>query len=287
MFFFWIKESFKLIGRAKSSFFLSLISMSISVTLIASSMVLIRVSNKLQSKIKDNLNINVFLNNDVNNENVSNIRKKLQTEVYLKKLNYIDKQQAAQNFINQTGEDFRKILDYNPLPASFSITLKENYVQKDSLDKIIKQISNFEGVDEVVFQQKFAYQILNDLANLKQYVFIITAVLLLISLYIVYSTVKLITRSKYKEMETMKLVGAKLSTIKIPIVLNAALVGFFAGIVSLGLIGLFIFRFKNTTTFTYLFSIHDLVYLAMLLIVGPLIGILVSIFSLRKVTLKI
>ncbi|HED38391.1 MAG TPA: FtsX-like permease family protein [Ignavibacteria bacterium] len=284
---FWIKEAFKLIGRAKSSFFLSLISMSISVVLIAASMFLIKVSDMLQSRIKSNININVFLKNDLNYKDIQNIRVKLEGKNYIKKLSYIDKRQAAQNFIKQTGEDFRKILNYNPLPASFNIILKGAYVQKDSLKRIVKEISKFPSVDEVVFKQKFIYQILNTITKIRKYVFIFTAFLFLISLYIVYSTVKLIIRSKYREMETMKLVGAKLSTIKMPIILNAVLEGFFAGIIAIGLIGIFLLYFRNHAIIRYLFSFHDIIYFIFLICLGPFIGALVSIVSLRKITLKI
>lgn len=124
MIYFWLREAFKLISRAKSSFFLSLISTSISVFLIAASLITIQLSNQLQRKITTNVNINVFLKDTLKASDIAKLKYNLANKNYINKILYIDKNQAAQNFIKETGEDFRNILDYNPLPASFLITLK-------------------------------------------------------------------------------------------------------------------------------------------------------------------
>ena len=287
MIIFWIKESIKLIGRAKSSFFLSLISTSISVLLIAACVIIIQLSDTFQNNLKESVNINVFLKDNITKSETSKVRKDLSDEKFVKSVEYIDKNEAAKNFIKETGEDFRKLLDYNPLPASFMVTIKSDFVHQDTLKKIIADLSKMKGVDEVSFQEEFIYQMLQYLTEIKKYIFIVTAVLFFISLYLVYSTVKLITTSKYEELETMKLVGAKLSTIKMPIVLNGVLIGFFASIISLGVFLVFIHYFSN-----YL-RIHDIIHFRLryfiggMLLLGPLLGLFVSLISLRKITLKI
>jgi len=287
MIIFWIKEAFKLIGRAKSSFILSLISTSISVLLITASLMSIELSNHFQNKLKQNVSINIFLKDSLPNSEIRRLKADLNNTVYINTLKYIDKKEAADTFIKETGEDFRKILDYNPLPASFLITLKEGYVEKDSLSNIISSLSNLKGVDDVVFQQEFVYKLLSFLNKVKKYIFIITAVLFLISLYIVYSTIKLITKSKYEEMETMKLVGAKLSTIKMPIVLNSIFIGLFAGLISFGLFAVIFYYFGNIFDIHRLIEYKNGIYIIVLFALGPVIGIIVSLFSLRKINLKI
>ncbi len=284
---FWLKESFKLIGRAKGSFFISLISMTISVFLIITSLILIRISDILQSGIKESININVFLKESIGKDDTKQLADKLKSEDFTKQVKFISKEQAADNFIKETGEDFRKILDYNPLPASFSISLKENFVNKDSLQAIISKLQKYPNVDEVVFKDEFVYTLLSYLNNIKKYIFIFTGILFFISIYIVYSTVKLITNSKYKEMETMKLVGAKLSTIKAPVILNSIYIGFFAGIISFGIFLALIYYINNSTFFNFFIDKNLVYYLVALLLIGPIISASISLFTLRKISLKI
>jgi len=287
MIYFWIKESLKLIRRAKSSFVLSLISTSISVLLISASILTIELSGELQNNLKQNVSINIFLKDSAAGNSTAQIKASLKKKNYINSIRYIGKEEAARNFIKETGEDFRKLLDYNPLPASFTITLKENYVDKDSLKNITAELSKIGGVDDVVFQQEFIYKLLDYLNRIKKYVFAITLILLFISVYIVYSTVKLIVRGKYEELETMKLVGAKLSTVKMPIILNCIFTGLLAGFIALLVFKVFQFYFNNFLTLPAAVSLDNVYNILLLLAIGPLLGLTVSIFSLRKITLKI
>ena len=205
---FIIKESLKLISRAKFSFVLSLMSTCISVILIVASVLLIILSGRFESKLKKNISFDIFLDDPISNQKTNDVKDLLKGKEYISSMQYINKEKAAENFIKETGEDFRKILDYNPLPASFRIRLSESYADNDSINKIINSLSQIDGVDEIVYQQRFVNKILNQINNIKQYIFIITGALLLISIYILYSTMQLIINSKYEELETMKLVGA-------------------------------------------------------------------------------
>lgn len=283
---FIIKESLKLISRAKFSFILSLISTCISVVLIVASLSLIVLSDHFELKLKKNISINIFLKDPISSKKINNISNELKEKEFISSLQYINKEEAAENFIRETGEDFRKILDYNPLPASFRVRLNENYAHTDSINKIINTVSRINGVDEVVYQQRIINMILTQINSIKQYIFIITGALLLISVYIVYSTLQLIINSKYEELDTMKLVGAKIATIKMPIILNGIYIGVFAGLITLVLF-IILFRYLEIYTSSNLFNMANPFYITLIICIGPLLSVLVSIVSLRKVNLKI
>ncbi|MFZ2324251.1 MAG: permease-like cell division protein FtsX [Ignavibacteriaceae bacterium] len=287
MILFWIKEAFKLIARSKFSFLLALISITLSVILITISAFIISSSNHFEKQLKSSLVIAVFIKDNLTAEKIEDSKQELNQQKFLSSFEYVSKEKAAEIFIKETGEDFRKILDYNPLPASFNIKLKEEYTSRDSIKKITTQLSKFDWCGEVVFRQDFYQKILSYIDQAKIYVFSLTALILLVSLYLVYSTVRLILNSKYSELETMKFVGAKLSTIKMPIILNSAITGLFAGIIALGIITAAYYYIRN-----YFPSIDEIIinkyeFIIMLLALGPVIGIIVTIISLRKISLKI
>lgn len=283
---FIIKESFKLVSRAKFSFVLSLISTCISVVLIVASLLLIVLSDQFELRLKKNISINIFLDDPISNQKIDSIRDELEGKEFVSSLIFINKEEAARNFIRETGEDFRKILDYNPLPASFRVRLNEDYAHTDSISKIVDTMSKIRGVDEVVYQQRIINMILTQINSIKQYIFIITGALLLISIYIVYSTMQLIINSKYEELDTMKLVGAKISTIKMPIILNGIFIGLFAGLITL-ILFIILLRYLNVYSGLNLFNLANPFYIAVVICIGPFLSILVSVVSLRKVNLKI
>jgi len=284
---FYLQETLKSIKRAKSSFFLSLTSMVIAILLIIGSVITIQISADFQRNLKNNISINIFLKENLSQEETTTIEKEISQKKFINNIRFVGKKEAAEIFIKETGEDFRRILDYNPLPASFSVTLKENYVDSDSLNKIIPVISAIKGVDEVVFQQEYVKKMLSYLSNFKKYLFIVTAILFLISVYIVYSTVKLVTSMRMEEVDTMKLVGAKLSTIKIPIVMNGILIGFLASLVSIIIFLLYITYIDKYINLLKNFNLRNEYYYLGVLLLGPFIGFIVSIFTLKKVTLKV
>jgi len=261
--------------------------MSISVLLITASIFSLQLSDKFQSNLKKNINLNIFLDDTLSNKTLIDLQENLRSREYIYSIEYIDKEKAAKNFIQETGEDFRKILDYNPLPASFSATLKDNYIVTDSLNKIVASISALSGVDEVIYKSEIISKILLFLNNFKKYVFLITIIILIIAVYIVYSTVRLVIRLKYDELETMKLVGAKLSTVKMPVILNGILIGLLAGIISSTIFSLFVYYLDNYIGLQKFLEIKKDLYLLILLATGPIISLLVSYFSLRNITLKI
>jgi len=284
---FWIKEAFKLIARSKFSFFLSLVSITLSVILITISVFIIQFSNHFEQELKSNIVISVFIKDKIAKAEIDSIKSEMESFSFLKSVDYVSKDEAAEIFVKETGEDFRKILDYNPLPASFNLKLKSEYAVNDSIKKIIKDLSNLSWSDDVVFRQDFYQKILSYIDKGKVYVFTLTGLIFLVSIYLVYSTVRLILNSKYSELETMKFVGAKLSTIKMPIILNSALAGLIAGFAALA-ISILLYYYASE----YLFSLDQIIrdkylFVIILLSTGPLIGVFVTIISLRKISLKI
>ena len=287
MILFWFREAFKLIARSKFSFLLALTSITLSVILITISVFIIRFSNHFEDQLKSNIVISVFIKDSINENEIENIKTELSQQNYLSTSEYITKDKAAEIFIKETGEDFRKILDYNPLPASFNLKLKNEYANRDSIKQIIKNLSSFIWADEVIYRQDFYQKILMYIDQAKIYVFGLTGLIFLVSLYLVYSTVRLILNSKYSELETMKFVGAKLSTIKMPIILNSAITGLLSGLIALGIIWVLYFYVKGFLVTIDAVIPNKIEFIFILLALGPVIGIVVTILSLRKISLKI
>lgn len=284
---FWIKEAIKSIGRAKYSFLLTLISLTIAVILIEASIMALQLSNIFQNKLKNNINISVFIKDPFNQDDIKNYNSILTEKDFIKSVKFVSKEEAALNFINETGEDFRDILNYNPLPASFVVQLNTDVVSKDSLNYVMSNLTKLTFVDEVIFRNKFVYRLLSYLDAGKNYLFIVTGLLIFIAVYLVYSTIKLITNTRMVELETMKLVGAKLSTIKMPLLLNGLFTGFLASLVSI-----VIYYFVSTQVSQYQLIQKFIVankyfYLLSLFAIGPTLCLIVTLFALRKLTLKI
>lgn len=287
MLLFYFTEALRSIKSAKSSFVLTTISLTISVLLILFSYFTLHISDYYSHKLKSSIKINLFLKEPFNNSDQQIIFSELSGKDFIDSVEFISKEQAAEQFIKETGEDFRKILDYNPLPASFVVRIKDSHANNDSLNSIIKKLSGLQCVDEVVFREGFIYKMLSYIESIKLYLFLLTIMVLFIALYLVYATIKLIINSRMIDFETMKLVGAKLLTIKIPVILN----GIFAGIIS-GIISYFVLvsvkdQIYLVESLRILIEQRLFTYYSIIFLTGPVLVLIVSLITLRKVSLKI
>jgi cell division transport system permease protein len=287
MLLFIIKETFISIRKAKGSFLISLITASMAIFLITSSLFLYDLSGSVQKKLRSSIVLNVFINESLSEEEISLVKEEVAKAEFIHKSDYISKTDAAELFRKETGEDFSKILDYNPLPASFRITLKEDYVNPESLKAAVKHLSSVEGVDEVVYQDQIAEKIFSIVEESKKYVSGAAVILILISIYIIYSTSRLILKARADEMETMKLIGARISVIKMPVILNSVITGFAAGIFSLIIFSLFVNSIEDYIWQQFSYRLNYIFLLGVTIFTGPVLGVIISHITLRKITLKV
>lgn len=287
MFIFYIRESIRLFSRAKLSSFLTFVSTTIAVILMIISFFLFSSTGKLEEYLKENITISVFIKDISIRNNIDDMKEQILSKGFVNNIEYISKEEAVNIFINETGEDFRKILDYNPLPASFNLRLKSEFAETDSVKNIINILSTFPWVDEVVYRDDIIQKILVYLKEFRTYVLAFTLLIIVISLYLVYSTVRLILNSRTEEFETMKLVGAKLSTIKVPIILNGFIIGIISSVCAGALYYLILTFSGEYISALKVVKFEEYPYWVLILSSGPTISILSTIFSLRKVSLKI
>ncbi len=287
MIFFFIRESLRLFFKAKLSSFLTFVSTSIAVVLIAVSFFLYHSSSQVEIYLKENITISVFLKDSALRNGVESMKQEIINSDFTSQIDYISKDDAVEIFIRETGEDFRKILDYNPLPASFNIRIKSEYAEADSLNNVINLLSSFIWVDEVIYKDDIIQKLLVWLKDFRLYVFAFTLLIVFVSLYLVYSTVKLILNSRTEEFETMKLVGAKLSTIKFPIIFHGLVIGFLASLSAAALFYLILFLSGDYISTLKVIQFKEYPYLVLISLTGPFISVSTTVFSLRKVSLKI
>lgn len=285
--FFFIKELFNSIRTAKLSFVISIFTASVSILIILSAAIAIISAKIADEKIKEKIEFVIYLKNTASLSQIKSIEKKLNGLKEIARIDFIDKKKAEENFILETGEDFRRLLDYNPLPNSFVAAFKKEFSDKKNLERLQKEISGYDGVDEVIFAGGFIFSVLDRLGAVKSYLSLVAGILTIISFYLVYSSNRLIIHAKMAQYETMKLVGAKISAIKVPIILYGFVVGVVASVLSAAAYYFLIRLGSEFVDFNFFNIFHSVFYYIVLLAIGPIIGLLGSYAASKKISLKI
>jgi cell division transport system permease protein len=254
-------------------------------------------AHEKSSEIKEQLSIDVLFHESVDESIVRMIEKKLKSmEVIVKKADYVSKEDARKLMMKHVGKDAFEILDgVNPLPSSIHVNLTSDYVNPDSAANFAAQITkgNKHIISEVAYNEAQFLEIGTVFKNFEFIMLFIAGILLIISILLIYNTIRLAVYSKRLVIRTMQLVGAKSFFIRRPFILKA----FYQGLISAILAVLFLlfiwysFIIINPNFVSELSTdklllnnkILDLSIIALgMLITGVLISVVSTYFALNK-----
>jgi cell division transport system permease protein len=235
-----IKEAISGFRKSKFSSFASIFVLFISLFAIGSFVVAGYNLNRLIKAIKEKIEIEVFLKDGLSNSQIDSLRRKIISMDEVERVVFISKDEAAKIFEEEFGENIFNILDFNPLPASFKIKLKENYRTTQGVENLVRKLRRFPEFEEVRYR-KALLSILERRFKILTQSFLLSGVLLaLIAILLVINTIRLTIQAKRKLINTMQLVGATRGFIMSPFLIQGFLQGLIAGLFSSGLIYLLV-----------------------------------------------
>ncbi|HET55984.1 MAG TPA: FtsX-like permease family protein [Ignavibacteria bacterium] len=286
MILFYLKETFRSIKRSKLASFITIISLSIAILATDVSIVLVLLSNKIDEELKERVELDIFIMKDAPSSDIQALGSRLRKDNRLQIVEYISQEKAEINFIKETGEDFKSILEANPLPASYRVKFKSQSVDQNTIEQFVKEIEKDNTVDEVIYDYSTIISLINFINSSKYIIFVLSFVFVFLAIYLVYSTNKLQIQNKLEKYNTMKLVGAKLSTLKIPIYFTGLIFGVIASVISITLI---VFFTEFIQRFYYNFNFINYIYIGTFIIIflGIFYGLLGSFITSRGISLKI
>ncbi|MFA6769808.1 MAG: permease-like cell division protein FtsX [Bacteroidales bacterium] len=263
--------------RLIQSYLSSVISISMVLLLAGLSGLLAVNAKAVSAYFKENIKVSMIFEEIASDLEAKEVFDLLVNKRYVKKLDYISKEQGAQEMEEILGEDFLDIFEVSPIPVSIDIFLKAQYIKSDSLVLIEKELASFPLVREIVYQESLV-KVINDNVEKVGYVSATLILLLMfISFVLINNTVRLNLYSKRFIVYTMKLVGAKRSFIRRPLLIKGLWQGLISGLVSVLLMGLVIKVIERDLP--ELFSILDIRMIMAVLIGVPVLGVLLCLFS--------
>jgi cell division transport system permease protein len=195
-------------------------------------------TSHLTDSIRENVTMQIYLDKFANENDKIKINRILTSKPYIAvvdnkpQIEFISKEQAAEVFIKDTGEDFIEFLGDNPLRDAFNIKLNTSYQQLDSLKLIKAELTRISGVFEVVYVESLVESINNNLAKVGIILMSFSIILLITIVILINNTIKLALFSQRFLIRSMQLVGAKHGFIINPFVRRAALHGLIAGLLA-------------------------------------------------------
>lgn len=247
-------------------------------------------ANQLKDLIRQNIEVQVYLNKYITENQRIKINKTLASKDYVlvedgaPQISYVSKEEAAEQFIKETGEDFTNFLGENPLRDAYTIKIKSEYHDQDKLVGIKEDIEGISGVFEVTYIESLIDSINKNVTKISIILASFALILLISVIMLINNTIKLALFSQRFLIRSMQLVGATAAFIQRPFLYRAALHGLLAGILaSLLLIILMHYANNEIENLSTLQDPQKILYLFVgLLLLGAVIGFLSTFRSVRK-----
>jgi cell division transport system permease protein len=240
-------------------------------------------SQELETTVRNNIKIQVYLKNHLTEDEKKEIQKKLSSAYFLPTQNkkeaiqFFSKDEAAKQFIKETGEDFQKFLGENPLRDAFLVKVNPLFHSKESMKKIKTSVEKMSGVFQVYYVESLLESINDNVTKIGVVLLSITATLLLAVVLLISNTLRLALFSQRFLIRSMQLVGATKWFIQRPFLVRATIHGFISGLLASALLAAIIyFSAQRISDLQILENQTSVIFLFLLLI---FMGVLLALFS--------
>ena len=212
--------------------FTNTISTTMVLILLGMVVLLMLTANVIGDSVKENLVVTVVLEEDPPTDEAQALQKKLCAKTYVKSIDYVSKEQALKEHVESMGMDPSEFLEANPFSISMEVSMKADYSNNDSLLWIEKELKETKRVSEVYYQKDLVENLNHNLTRASLILLGIAALLVVVSLSLINSTVKLNVYNHRFIIHTMKLVGAKWSYIRRPFLISSFWIGLVSAIIA-------------------------------------------------------
>lgn len=286
-------------SRSGFTSFASILVMSITLFVITSLILIQAALNTSLNEIKEKVDVTVYFTTDADESSIKNIEEALKKLPEVKDVSYTSAEDALVEFKERHSSDYLTLqaleeLNENPLGASLNVKAKDPS-QYESISKYFESESALSRealtvIDKIDYHQnKIVIDRLTSIINgARKLGFAISLILVLISIIITFSTIRLIIYMSREEIGVMKLVGAGARYIRGPFIVSGIIVGVISSIVTILLfIPVTIWLGNQMTDFIgiNLFTYYKTNFLQLFIIMlgsGVVIGSISSVFAIHR-----
>lgn len=249
-------------------------------------------SYRLTHDAQEKITYKVDLSPDVS-DSLALVRKAEVAEMeYVKHVDYISKQKAAEIFSEDLGEDFVGFIGYNPLYPSLMVNFNVSLLPDNStevLDRFCNEVGQMEGVTGVAYQESVVGELREVFYNLSWFLIVFIALLLIITIVLIAALIRIAIYGQRETIRTMRLVGANASFIARPFLWRSVWYGALGGLIASALTVVTLWVFSNQFGWGLLAPEHWLWYGAIaliLIVVGVVIAWFSTLFTVRSYIAK-
>jgi len=234
IFIYALQTSLKSLWHEKWLNILTILSISLSLLILSAFATITINADSVLKNWSRSFGLVVYLDEHLTAEAENALKAYFEKDSDIIEIKYISKNMAADELRKILGENSSVLdeLKTNPLPSSFELKLKRELLKPAIVKEKAEQISRMSGIDDVQFGDKWLSSLNTITKVMKTGALALGCSILLAIIFITYNTIKILFYRKSEEIETLKLLGATRTFIRLPFMLEGLFIGIIGGIIS-------------------------------------------------------
>ena len=233
-FFYTVKQAFLQVLRNRAMSLASIFAITAMLLILSLFFILvINVNTAAETIQQDYDSIEVYLKDDVTEEQADTIIDDLRTQDGVEDAYYKSKEDAMDEFKTRWGENgyLLNSLQENPLPNSVVIMIGD----LEKADSLAQKAATYDGVEDVKFYKDTVDKLLGATKFVQIAAIVVMIFLIIVSIVVVSNTIKLTVFNRANEINIMKYVGATNWFIRGPFLAEGIIIGVISAGISIGL----------------------------------------------------
>lgn len=212
--------------RVRASYLSVTISIGMVLFLLGLTGTLLYQARTLTEDLKENFTLTLFLETSASNDQINDLQSKWGQAPEVRSITFVSKEEAAAQFAAELGQDFiDDILGVNPLSDAIELKLHADYVNQEQLAVLKDRLQRERIVDDIMYAEDLLSAIHQNVDRIMTIMLAIILGLLLISIALINSSIRLSIYARRFSIKTMQLVGATRSFIHRPFLAQGVRLG--------------------------------------------------------------
>lgn len=236
--------------------------------------------------MQERITYKVDLVADITDEDAQQLKATIEAMPYVKHVDYISREKAAEIFTEVLDDDFVGFIGYNPLYPSMMVNLKADYlpdatneIRRGGIDRFENEVRGLEYVVGVAYQENVVNHVNSVFYKATWFLIVFMVLLILVSILMIRSTIGISLFSQREAIRTMQLVGAKRAFISQPYLARSVWYGLLGAVFALLALAISLGVFNQSLGGLDLLSSTHMIWYAGIAALVIILGIILSFLS--------
>lgn len=279
------RQEDRIIGRRlRSSYISTVVSITLVLFVLGLLGLVILHAQMLSDHVRERIAISLFIDDEASSSQIDRTQEAVGAMEAVYQSRFISREEAAEDLMQELGEDFVDFLGYNPLSACIVVYLKAAYANPDSLAVFEEELRAHPIITDVDYQQSLVHLVHDNVRRIGIGLLAFGLLLLIVAFALINNTIRLSVFSRRFLIKSMQLIGATQSFIRRPFVIRGVVQGILSASLSIVLLALTLYAGQRQIP--ELTAFYDgrmlLVLFASVMLLGILISWVSTFFAVRK-----